>query len=77
MFKKIGNKVIFKGNCKGNNFKEKVREYFDLDTNYDKLKERLSKIDENLDIATKFGKRNQNIKSRFMGMYYIFYYFCK
>ena len=72
------NKIIFSGKClEKNNFEKIIREYFDLDTNYDKLKKELSKIDENLKIATKFGKRNKNTKSRFMGMYNIFYYFCK
>lgn len=52
--KKDGNKVIFSGNSKGD-FKKLIRDYFDLDTNYDELKEKLSKIDENLKIATKFG----------------------
>ncbi len=53
--KKDGKKVIFSGNSKESNFKELIRDYFDLDTNYDDLKEKLSKIDENLKIATKFG----------------------
>ena len=56
--KKEEEKVIFSGNCKEDNFEKIVRDYFDLDTNYDELKEKLSEIDENLEIATKFGKRN-------------------
>ena len=52
--KKEENKIIFTGNSKGN-FENIIRDYFDLDTNYDELKEKLSKIDENLKEATKFG----------------------
>lgn len=73
--KKENNKIVFTGVSKISNFKELVRDYFDLDTNYTELKEKLAKIDENLDAATKFGKRNKNSKSRFMGMYNFFYYF--
>ena len=54
--KKDGNKIIFTGNCKNDNFEKLIRDYFDLDTNYDELKEKLSNIDDNLKLATKFGK---------------------
>ena len=53
--KKDGNKIVFSGSSKAD-FKKLIRDYFDLDRNYDELKEKLSKIDENLEIATKFGK---------------------
>lgn len=53
---KIENKVVFKGVAKSSNFNQLIRSYFDLDTNYTKLKSMLSNIDENLKIATKFGK---------------------
>lgn len=53
--KKENNKIIFSGSCQDENFENLIREYFDLDTNYDELKEKLSKIDDNLKIATRFG----------------------
>ena len=52
--KKEENKVIFTGNSKGD-FRKVIKDYFDLDTNYDELKEKLSKVDEYLETATKFG----------------------
>lgn len=75
--RKEGNQVIFSGNSKEDNFQKLIRDYFDLDTNYNDLKAKLSQIDENLKAATKFGKRDKNLKSRFMGMYHIIYYFSK
>ena len=50
--------VVFYGICEDNNLRKIVNDYFDLETNYDELKLKLSKIDENLELATKFGKRN-------------------
>lgn len=55
---KIENRVVFCGKCIDNNFESIIRDYFDLDTNYNKLKEQLAKIDINMELATKFGKRN-------------------
>ena len=52
--KKEENKVIFTGNSKSD-FKKIIKDYFDLDTNYDELKEKLSKVDEYLETATEFG----------------------
>lgn len=49
------NTIYFKGNCNGN-FEEKIKDYFDLNTNYTKIKEKLANIDENLKISTEFGK---------------------
>jgi hypothetical protein len=40
------------------NLKDIVNDYFDLDTNYTQLREKLSSIDENLKVSTEFGKRN-------------------
>ena len=42
--KKENDKIIFQGICDGN-IEEIVRDYFDLDTNYEAIKEKLSKID--------------------------------
>lgn len=53
--KKEGNKVIFEGVLTGD-IKEICKEYFDLDTDYDEIKGRLSKIDEHLKVSTKYGK---------------------
>ncbi len=49
------NKIIFKGICEQNIIKT-VIDYFDLDTNYDQIKERLSKIDDNLKKSIKYGE---------------------
>lgn len=48
-------KVIFRGIC-DNDFKITVRQYFDLDNNYDKIKEKLSKIDDFMKNSTQFGE---------------------
>ena len=54
---KNNNEIIFKGIFDGNEegFKDHIRYYFDLDTNYNDIKEKLSNIDEYLKTATKFG----------------------
>ena len=44
---KIGNEVIFKGICK-EDIKETVEKYFDLNRDYQKIKSKLEKIDENM-----------------------------
>ena len=49
------NKVIFKGVCEGN-IKDICTKYFDLDRDYTKIREELSKIDENLKISVEYGK---------------------
>ena len=46
---KDGDTVIFKGICNGN-IKEIVEDYFDLNRNYEEIKDKLSKIDK--DIST-------------------------
>lgn len=53
--KKEENKIIFEGIVNGD-IKEVVTYYFDLDTDYDKIKKELSKIDEHLKQSTAFGK---------------------
>jgi N-glycosylase/DNA lyase len=54
---KKDNEIIFMGNS-NENLKDIVNDYFDLDTNYTQLREKLSSIDENLKVSTEFGKRN-------------------
>ena len=53
--KEIDNKVIFKGVCNGD-IKEVVRDYFDLDRDYEKIKQSLSKIDSNMEKSIEYGK---------------------
>ena len=52
--KKEGNKVIFKGVCNGD-IKEVVEDYFDLNRDYEKIKESLSKIDDNMKKSVEYG----------------------
>ena len=52
---KIGDTVIFKGKCNGN-IKEIVEDYFDLKRDYDEIKQRLSKIDDNVKASVEYGK---------------------
>lgn len=52
--KQDNDKIIFTGKSK-NNFKDTIRYYFDLDTNYSTYKNELSKIDEYMKESIKFG----------------------
>ena len=52
--KQTDNKIVFKG-ISENNLSEVVKEYFDLDTNYQDLKSKLSKIDEFMKESIEFG----------------------
>ena len=52
--KKEGQDIIFKGICNGN-IKEICEEYFDLNTDYEKIKSNLSKVDNNLKQSIKYG----------------------
>lgn len=49
------NKIIFKGICEGE-IKDICTKYFDLDRDYTKIRDELSKIDENLKISVEYGK---------------------
>lgn len=49
------NKIIFCGNCE-KNIEDVCKEYFSLNENYEKIKEKLSKIDNNMMESIKFGK---------------------
>ncbi len=53
--KKEGDNIIFKGICNGN-IKEVCEDYFDLKTSYEKIKEKLSNIDEYLANSINYGK---------------------
>lgn len=48
-------KIVFKGICEGD-FKQIVRDYFDLDNNYNQMKGKLSKIDDFMRISIEFGE---------------------
>ena len=53
--KNIENKIIFKGICNGN-IQEIVTNYFDLNRDYTKIKNELSKIDDYLKNSIKYGE---------------------
>ena len=53
--KKENNKIIFEGICDGE-IKKIVEDYFDLNCDYEKIKEQLSKIDENMKVSIEYGK---------------------
>lgn len=53
--KQDGKNFIFEGNVQGN-LEDIVRDYFDLNTDYSKIKEQLSKIDEYLKESIAFGE---------------------
>ena len=52
---KIGNDIIFEGMCDGQ-IEEIVKQYFDLNRDYEKIKETLSKIDQNMKTSVEYGK---------------------
>lgn len=53
--KKKDDKIVFKGICK-DNIKEECMQYFDLNTNYDQIKSRLSSIDDYLKTSIEYGE---------------------
>ena len=53
--KKDGKKIIFRGIC-SEDLKLIVKDYFDLDNNYDEIKKRLSEIDNFMKTSTEFGE---------------------
>lgn len=53
--KKDKNKVVFEGICEGE-IKETVENYFDLNRDYEKIKNKLSKIDKNMQKSIEYGK---------------------
>ena len=52
--KKIGKDVYFKGICNGN-IKDVVEDYFDLNRDYEKIKQTLAKIDKNMETSVNYG----------------------
>ncbi len=52
---KIGNDIIFEGMCDGE-IEKIVKQYFDLNRDYEKIKETLSKIDQNMKTSIEYGK---------------------
>ena len=52
--KKVGKDVCFKGICNGK-IKEIVEDYFDLNRDYEKIKQTLAKIDKNMETSVKYG----------------------
>lgn len=52
--KKEKNDIIIKGICE-ENIKEICKDYFDLQTDYEKIRQTLGKIDNNLKISTEYG----------------------
>ncbi len=52
--RKENNNIIFSGLCK-NDIKMVIIDYFDLESDYKKIKERLSKIDNYMETSIKFG----------------------
>ncbi len=53
--KKQDEKIFFKGICE-ENIKDECKKYFDLDTNYDNIKSRLSNVDDYLKTSIKYGE---------------------
>ena len=53
--KKEENSIVIKGMCE-DNLEELCKDYFDLDTDYQKIKNKISKLDNNLRVSIKYGK---------------------
>ena len=49
-------KIIFKGICQNGDIEKEVKEYFDLERNYEEIKDKLEKIDENMKLSIKYGE---------------------
>ncbi len=49
-------KIIFKGICQNGDIEKEVKEYFDLERNYEEIKDKLAKIDENMKSSIKYGE---------------------
>ena len=50
------NKIIFKGICQNGDIEKEIKEYFDLERNYEEIKDKLAKIDENMKLSIKYGE---------------------
>ena len=53
--KKEENQIIFQGICE-ENIEKTVQNYFDLNRNYEEIKQKLSMIDENMQMSIQYGK---------------------
>ena len=53
--KKENDNIVFTGSCNGENFEELIKDYFDLNTNYEEYKNKLSQIDEYMKKSIQFG----------------------
>ena len=53
--KKENNEITFEGICE-KDIKETIENYFDLNRNYEEIKEQLSKIDENMKTSIEYGQ---------------------
>ena len=53
--RKVGNDIYFQGMCNGN-IKELVEEYFDLNRDYEEIKNKLACIDENMKKSIEYGQ---------------------
>ncbi len=49
-------KIIFKGICQNGDIEKEIKEYFDLERNYEEIKDKLEKIDENMKLSIKYGE---------------------
>lgn len=54
--KKENDNIIFTGVSSSENFEEEINKYFDLDRDYEEIKEKLSKIDDNMKTSIEYGK---------------------
>lgn len=54
--KKSCDDVIFSGICENEDIKTACTKYFDLDRDYESIKEKLAKIDDNMKISVEYGK---------------------
>lgn len=53
--KKENNEITFEGICQ-KDIKETIEDYFDLNRNYEEIKEKLAQIDENMKTSIEYGK---------------------
>lgn len=54
--KKGNGNIIFTGVSSSDNFEEEINKYFDMNRDYEEIKEKLSKIDENMKTSIEYGK---------------------
>lgn len=54
--KKENGNIIFTGVSSSDNFEEEINKYFDMNRDYEEIKEKLSKIDDNMKTSIEYGK---------------------